>query len=152
MTDLALRWNVNQLTADLAVANGSLATDAGLGSAIIVSLFTDRRAEPDDDLPAESADRRGWWGDVAPAVEGDLIGSRLWELRRSKRTRAVLVQAREFAEEALAWLVEDKIAASVTVVTEVFGAAGIAIGVVITRPGGPGRQRFDFVWEPTDGV
>ena len=152
MTDLALRWDVDLLAADLSIAGGSLVTDAGLESAIILSLFTDRRAEPDDVLPAEGSDRRGWWGDALPTVEGDRIGSRLWQLRRAKLTPAVLVQFREFAEEALAWLIEDGVAAAVAVDAARLGRSTVAAAVIITRPDGPGRQRFDFVWEPANGA
>ncbi len=47
-----------------------------LTRAVVISLFTWRRAEPDDnaDVPM------GWWGDTWPAVQNDRYGSRLWLL------------------------------------------------------------------------
>jgi phage gp46-like protein len=149
MTDLALHWDNGIFGADLALAGASLATDDGLKTAVIVSLFTDARAHDDDPLPAEG-DRRGWWGDAEPAIARDLIGSRLWLLGREKRLASVVARAKQYAEEALAWLVEDGVASAVAVQAEAVGADILAIGVEITRPAGPGRLRFDFVWEGTE--
>lgn len=81
--------------------------------AVIISLFTWRRANPDDDLPGDL--RMGWWGDSFPTVANDRIGSRLWLLSRAKLTNDEVIRAKEYAQEALAWLVEDGIAARVDV-------------------------------------
>lgn len=148
MTDLALRWDTDLWGADLALDGAALATDDGLRTAIIISLFTDARARDDDPLPAEG-DRRGWWGDALPQVAGDAIGSRLWLLAREKKLPSVVQRARDYAAEALAWLIADGIVRTVEVEAEAQGADRLAFGVVITRPTGPGRQRFDFVWEAT---
>ena len=145
MTDLTLAFAGTEIgIADLVLGAGGLATDDGLRSAIVVSLFTDARADADDPLPAGS-DRRGWWGDVAPAVDRDETGSRLWLLDREKVTGKALARARDFAEAALAWLVEDKVAASVEVEAAAIGAT-LALGVTVVRPTGPERRRYDFVW------
>lgn len=147
MSDLALIWSPGQGGADLVLEGAVLATDAGLRTAVILSLFTDRRAAVDDVLPSPGAGLRGWWGDVAPTVEGDQIGSRLWQLSREKRTAQLLVRVREYVVEALAWMTQDGVAGDVAVETAFHGDSGVAIGVVITRPTGPTRQRYDFVWE-----
>lgn len=147
MSDLALIWSPAQGAADLALDGAALATDAGLRSAVIISLFTDRRAADDDILPATGSGLRGWWGDVAPTAPGDQIGSRLWLLSREKRTPQLLVRVREYCAEALAWMVQDGVAGDVAVEAAFVGDAGVSIGVVISRPAGPARQRFDFVWE-----
>lgn len=76
MTDIALHWDAVLNCADIALKNGALDTDDGLRTAILISLFTDARALDDDVLPAPE-DRRGWWGDAIPEIEGDIIGSRL---------------------------------------------------------------------------
>ena len=57
----------------------TLRAERGLRSAVLISLFTDRRAEPGD-VP-EGEDPRGWWADVL-GEEGDRIGSRLWLIDR----------------------------------------------------------------------
>lgn len=147
MSDLALIWSADLGAADLVLDGAQLAQDGGLRSAVIISLFSDRRATADDVLPTPGSDRRGWWGDVSPPVEGDQIGSRLWLLSREKRTAQLLVKARDYAAEALAWMVADGLAADVSIETSFHGAAGVLIAVSIARQSGAARQRYDFVWE-----
>lgn len=147
MTDIALFWDAEAVAADLSLVAGDLATEAGLKTAVIVSLFTDRRARPDDRLPQDGGDRRGWWGDVAAREADDQIGSRLWLLSREKQTPQVVARAREYALEALGWMLRDRVASSVEVEAEITRPGVLGLGVIITRPDGPGRQRFDFVWK-----
>lgn len=162
MTDLALVWNADALAADLLLGNGQLATDAGMRTAILISLFSDARAADDEELPEAGGDRRGWWGDAfarearpdaGTARDVNRIGSLLWLLSRSKITTRVLTQAQQACEEALAWLVRDGIASAVRVVVMAQTRTGqqtpdlMAIAVEIDRPGGPNRQRHDFTWE-----
>ncbi len=155
MTDIALLFDPATQSADIAVSNGGLATDDGLRTAIIISLFTDARARDDDTLPEPGADRRGWWGDCFNDDPNDRIGSRLWLLEREKLTEATRLKARDICREALAWLVDDGVASAVDVetaivpVTAADSTGALAIAISITRPQGPGRQRFDFVWDAT---
>ena len=110
---------------DCGMEAGDLVAEGSLRTAVILSLFLDRRANDDDILPNDSDDRRGWWADtVAPmtdygigggSVSGDRIGSRLWLLSREKQLAGVLERARHYAEEALTWLVEDGVATAVQV-------------------------------------
>ena len=110
---------------DCGMEAGDLVAEGSLRTAVILSLFLDRRADDDDVLPNGSNDRRGWWADtVAPMTEygiggglasGDHIGSRLWLLSREKQLAGVLERARHYAEEALTWLVEDGVATAVQV-------------------------------------
>lgn len=163
MTDLALRWDPDRQAADLVFEAGALATHDGLRGAILISLFSDSRAPDAAELPEAGGDRRGWWGDAVPPDVGaaltaradprNFIGSLLWLLHRSKVTTAVLQRARQHAAEALDWLLRDRIAGALAVEVEAQAqAAGearqrLAIGVTLTRPDGPDRERFDFVWE-----
>lgn len=116
--------------------------------AVIISLFSWRRAEPGDVL--QSTDRYGWWGDTYPPVANDRIGSRLWLLSREKLTASVQVAAREYAEEALQWLLDDGVAESVTVEVERQGLGRLAMRVLIVR-GAMDRLdiRFTDVWNFT---
>ena len=81
MTDIALHWNDDVYAGDIAVFGADLELDEGLRSAILLSLFSDARAQPGD--VAEDEDPRGYWGDAL--TEGDRFGSRLWLLERSKQ-------------------------------------------------------------------
>lgn len=103
MPDLALIYKDGIFDLDFA----GTVTDEGLRTAVIISLFSDRRANDADVLPDGTNDRRGWWGDVCPEVEGDLIGSRLWLLSRAKQTKANLRLAETYAREGLQWMLDD---------------------------------------------
>lgn len=148
MTDLQLlfREQGDAFACDLALQGARLATDEGLKTAVVVSLFTDRRARPDDPLPHGSADRRGWWGDSAASLDGDRIGSRLWLLSREKQLPEVLARAEEYAREALQWLVEDGVARRVEVEATAPRHGVLALAVVIERPAATDRFAFDYVW------
>ncbi|WP_165184703.1 phage GP46 family protein [Caulobacter soli] len=147
MSDLALTWDVDACLGDLSLDGADLRSEEGLRTAIIISLFTDRRAQPDDVLPQDGADPRGWWGDSLADIPGDQLGSRLWLLAREKQLPSVVARARQYAQEALAWLVEDGVATSIEVLAEVSAPGVLGLQVSITRPTGPARQKFDFVWK-----
>ena len=113
--------------------------------AVIVSLFTWRRARPDD---TTEGPRMGWWGDTTSAVTNDRIGSRLWLLAREKVLPATINRAREYARESLEWLIEDGLASRVEVAAERRGTDGIALAATIYRSDGrPLVLRFDDLWE-----
>lgn len=142
--DIGLFLDAN-LEADLKNQGNDLATDDGLRTACIISLFTDRRAD-DDELPPEAESRRGWWGDLFPQVPGDKIGSRLWLLEREKRTVETLARAEEYCIEALTWLVDDGVAATVDADVVYDSNGAMVMRIDITRPSGKGTFRFDSKW------
>ena len=152
VSDIALRWDPALFAADLAIEANDLASDEGLKTAVVLSLFTDRRAEEGDALPDGSTDRRGWWGDAFPVATDDRIGSRLWLLSREKQAATVLSRAEEYAREALQWLLDDRVAERIAVTVENPRAGMLGLEVVIYRPqADPVTYRFDRIWE-TEGV
>jgi len=148
LADLALTWSNATGDADLSLIDSDLASDRGLETAVALSLFTDRRAETDDTPPSGDArDRRGWWADQFAAVAGDRIGSRLWLLDRSKRVNETVLRATEYVREALAWMLEDRVVASIDVDVETTDAA-LLIAVGLQRPGrDPVSFRFAHTWD-----
>lgn len=116
------------------VANGDITTDSGLRTAVVMSLFTDRRADADDALPDGSSNRRGSWQDQYLDQPGDLQGSRLWLLRREKQTTSVLQRAKQYAEEALQWLIDDAVATAVSVTAVWINDGWLALTVRIDLP------------------
>lgn len=90
--------------------------EESLRRAVTISLFTWRRAGPDDAV--DDSNRKGWWGDSVPSVAGDKIGSRLWLLQRRTLVADTLKDAEAYANEALAWLVDDGVLTRVTVTAE----------------------------------
>lgn len=88
--------------------------DDDLARSIIISLFSWHRAGKDDALPGIS--REGWWADTFS--DNDQIGSKLWLLSREKLTPEVLRRAKTYAEDALMWMVDDRVASRVEVTVE----------------------------------
>ncbi|MCW5666468.1 MAG: phage GP46 family protein [Piscinibacter sp.] len=147
-----LRTWFRDFAGDLQVEGAQLDEDDGLETAVVLSLFTDRRANDDDALPDSAGqaerERRGWWGDSYAEVTGDRIGSRLWLLSREKQLASVLERARQYADEALRWLVEDGVAREVTVSAEVVRSGVLGLQVEIVRPRVPvSRFRFETFWK-----
>ena len=131
MTDIATTFDQESLAGDLEFDGALLAQDEGLDTAILHSLFTNARAKDGDELPAGTASRQGWWGDLTLPHEGDRYGSRLYLLSREKQTPAVLLRAEEYAREALAWLTADGLADHLEVTAEIVreGVLGLKISV-----------------------
>lgn len=129
---------------DASVSGNDLDTDEGMETALAHSLFPDRRAEDDDTLPDERADKRGWWGDEFPVVLGDLIGSRLWLLEREKELPVVLQRGEAYAREALQWMLDDGVTDALDV-TVTFPNPGIILyAITIHRPSAAKSSTFKF--------
>lgn len=138
---------------DISLSGADLSTDAGLETAVIVSLFSDRKADKDDALPDNTYDRRGWWADAYADEPGDRIGSKLWLLSRDKQMPAVARRAEALAREALQWLIDDGIAASVTVSAEWVSMSILGLRVEIRRPDQmPLTFKFSNLWEAMHAV
>ena len=147
MTDLRSAFVDLEHGADFALDALGLEQDEGLDTAVVLSLFTDARARDDDALPHGQLDRRGWWADAYPPTSGDRIGSRLWLLRASKQLQASLTTARQYAEEALAWMVTDGVAKRVEVETFIPRDEVMGMLVRIHKPDGSVPSfRFELLW------
>lgn len=131
---IGVSWDNIVFAGDLVAGGAGLVDDDTLRSAVLISLFSDRRAKADDRLPDDSGDRRGWLGDALAGIAGDRIGSRLWLLNREKQTEETRRRAAEYAREALAWLIEDGLAATVEVEAEwvSMGVLGLKVGIALT--------------------
>lgn len=132
---------------DLPVQRGDLVGDNSLGTEIMVSLFTDVRAEKDE-LPPECRDLRGWWADAQLSLQGDEqgTGSKLWLLRRQKQLESVLVQAETYARRALQWLINEGLASAVSVTAENPVQGMLALKVSVTRASPSVVQRVTDAW------
>lgn len=142
MTDISTIWDVERAQGDWALSGPSLASGNDLATTVLISLFTDRTAEPSDVIPDGTTDRRGWWGDLDEDVP---IGSRLWLLDRSKLIPKVAVAAKGYAEEALAWMVSDDVAAKVSVAATIFRPSTLRLVATIQHVDGT-KTAFTFDW------
>ncbi|AGG58115.1 hypothetical protein VPCG_00004 [Vibrio phage martha 12B12] len=116
------------------IEGGSVNGDT-VSALVLISLFTDSRAEESDTLPDASNDLRGWPGDTfydAP------WGSKLWLLYREKLTTDVRNLAVKYAEDALAWMLVDsgngQMAKSVIVTGSIPRFQTLALNIDITKP------------------
>lgn len=144
--DVLVQWDNANTIGDWVLATGDLQTGQDLETACLVSLFTDRLATPDFAPTDGTSDRRGWWADP---YNDQPTGSNIWQLERAKKTRDTLGLARRYAQDALAWLVTDGVAASVTVDTRWLGnqvgSTMLAMAIAILKPDGT-LTRFVYGW------
>jgi len=149
MTDIALRWDPRNGCGDWMLVEGDLAAGNDLAAAVLVSLFTDRRAAEDFVPTDRTTDLRGWWGDT---YSGDQIGSRLWQYERAKKSdgAALLLSVQQAARDALDWLITDGVARTVDVQAGWLNPTTIALAIQISQPDGS-RAGFQFSWA-WDGV
>jgi len=156
MSDIALVWHETQ--ADAQLAGADLLAEDGLETAVILSLFCDARLPSGQAVPDGSNDRRGWWADQFADIDGDVTGSLLWTLRREKRVPETLERARQYAQNALAWIIEDGIASRIQVRTSFVSAHELSdtarylneyvlvIEIDIDRPSGLTSFRWEYNW------
>ena len=156
--DLRLYWQ--DLASDCRMDGGDLLGENSLETAVILSLLCDARARDDDVIPDGTGNKRGWWADtIAPlAATGlnrredgqarrDRLGSRLWLLAREKQLPDVLRRAKDYAEEALQWLVEDGEATAVSIAASVPRQGWLALDIRIVLPDGSEyRQDFQYYY------
>jgi len=112
MADITISWDTAHNRGDWTMSGPMLTTGDDLQTAILISLFTDRMAQPGDVIPDGTNDPRGWWADGAVP-----IGSRMWLLQRAKQTQQTLQLAYDYIAEALQWLIDDGVVAGFDIVT-----------------------------------
>jgi len=116
-------------------------------SLVLTSLYTDRLADASDQISdlvsRPHPDRRGWWADTPT----DRLGSRLWLLMRAPlagdRGQDTTDRAADYIREALAWMIDDGLIASVDVQTEIRsggdpGGSGQTLAAEVTLIRGDG--------------
>jgi phage gp46-like protein len=141
MTDIALAWNPSTQTADWQIINGDISVGQDLQSAVIISLFTDARAPQS----YAGTNLRGSWIDSYSPTPW---GSRLWTLARAAISdrQALLNAAQDYCNEALAWMITDGVAASVSAAASWISSSMINLQIVITMPMVAQPFVFNFSW------
>ena len=150
MVDIALSWSNELWRGDWRLNDeGTLADDDDLATAVMLSLFSDRTALPDDVIP-DSGPIRGWWADTFRDYP---LGSRLWLLWREKETEITRRRAEEYGREAMQWFVDAGIAKSVEVSAAWVRRGLLELLVTMTPPIGERRIfRFPIAWAAIAGV
>lgn len=124
-------------------------SDKGLETAVLISLFTNKRVNEEDLLPDSVDEKSGWWGfDI---TEDPFVGSRLWLLRRSKNVSSIRSLTEEYAKEALNWMISLGVADKIDVSVNVLNRETVIIDVDVIRPeiSGVGQftYRYYYNWE-----
>ena len=129
---------------------GGLGQGDELQAALLLSLLTNRRAQPDDNLVDRDTNfpnRGGWWADRYATVP---LGSLLWLRDRNKPTDLTKMQMTADARQALDWLLSDKIARDLSVQVELVATnpqnlrgMSVKMEIVIRRANGD-DAKFDY--------
>ncbi len=142
MPDIRTVWNVGKGRGDWQMSGADLLSGYDLATSILISLFSDRMARPDDVIPDDSGNPRGWWGDLDQTVS---IGSRLWLLERAKQTSETLQRANDYVKEALQWLIDDGVVASFGIVTEWTRPGLLGVKITAFKQDGT-KSTFEYNW------
>jgi phage gp46-like protein len=143
MADITTVWDVPLSRGDWVQQGAVLQSGGDVVTATLLSLFTDRVANADDDIPDGTSDPRGWWAD-----EGKYpIGSRLWLLSREKQVDRVPLLAQDYCREALQWMLDDGVVSSFDISAEWVRASLLGVQVIAHRTGAaPVSLRFSAAW------
>ncbi|HHH3609424.1 TPA: phage GP46 family protein [Enterobacter roggenkampii] len=113
-----------------------------LTRAVVISLFTHRRADPDDNVDVPM----GWWGDTWPVVANDRYGSKLWLLQRSKLTNGLVNTVRSYLRDALQWMQDDGVVTRIDIDIQRTGINELGNKIVLWRRDGPVTISFNDLW------
>lgn len=145
MSDIATVWHRDLGQGDWVLDGADLLSGNDLATAILISLFTDCEALPDDVIPDGTNDRRGWIGDEGEPYK---IGSRIWLLSRAKQTTETLNRAFDYIAEALQWLLDDGVVAKFDITVEWTRAGMLGSKIVAyQKDGSTMTMNFSWVWK-----
>jgi len=100
--------------------NGDLKGSNSIDTAVLMSLFTDKRADASE--IRDSKERRGWWGNLFNDNEDYEIGSKLWlSTNQGRLTDDTLNAINSQALNCLVWMKEDNIVDDIKVSSNIIG-------------------------------
>jgi len=128
--------------------NGDLKLTGGFETAILASLFTDRRAAADE--VADPMKRRGWIGNLLAKIPGDNFGSGFWLYEQSRGTQAVCNGMKDEALKALQWLVDDDLVKGIAATVSYIPAKRrMILDIAMTDALGRVTRRSYEIWRRT---
>jgi phage gp46-like protein len=143
--DVRLVFDPSTGESDVLLVAGDLAKETGLATALLLSLFTDARADEKQLERYGGDDPRGWCLDAYARVPGDEYGSRLWLLQREAQIPENLNLARELAQQATAWMIADGVVDGFNILSDYPFRNWLALQIEPLRANAA-RERFAFVW------
>jgi phage gp46-like protein len=136
---------------------GGLRAKAQLATAVLLCLMTDRAADPSE--LRDGDEQRGWPGDaisLTAGAEPDVLGSKLWLLRRRTVDDTAVPQLAElYAREALQTLLDQGACAAIEITATADPAAGrLDLTVTLRDHAGAAlvAPRFAVLWEQSRGL
>lgn len=148
MSDILLE-KIDSSYYDISFENGDFKLTDGLDTAILMSLFTDKRADESEVIDQEQ--RRGWIGNEQNQNNDYEIGSKLWLLYQARVNRDSLNRAIDYAMESLSWMQTDGILKNINVSAE-FISDGIKLNIIFTRFDNSSFSKQYNLWENTELV
>ena len=126
--------------------DGDLETEDSFDTALIVSLFTDARANSAD-VPDPSR-RRGWIGNEhTPEFE---MGGTLWvHLEQGRMTGSTMRKIEDAARGALQWLLDEDLITAITNVVVEGSIDRVTLNLTIERSPGRTERRHFTLWSNT---
>lgn len=128
---IGLSWKNLLSRGDITIQHDGLSLDDGLVTLVLICLFTDARADINDEIPDGSDDARGWPGDTYSEFPW---GSKLWLLERQKLTESVRQRVENYARLAMQPLLRAGYARTASVEATIASMDRINFIVTLTRP------------------
>lgn len=125
-------------------ADGDIKTTDFFDTAILMSLWCERRANSSD-MPINNT-RRGWIGNES--FENFENGSKLWLYEQARITRDTLNGIETAVSNGLQWFIDEGIATNIEVSTELQNSK-ILLLVIIERPNSNVDRRYYELWNNT---
>lgn len=122
-------------------AYGDIRTADGFDTPIIVSLFSDARA--DESEVQDTAKRRGWIGDEGTE---DNTGSTLWVYEQARLSQRIANQVEDAARKCIQWLIDDGHAISIRRAELLVSQEAVRFTVEILTEVGEEKRSF-ILWE-----
>ena len=125
-------------------SNGDIETADFLDTAILYSLFGERRASSFE--VSDARYRRGWIGNEGNEFEN---GSKLWLYSQSRITRTILAHIEDEAAKSLEWLVSDGLAVAISNVSASVSSGRVLLNLTIERSADKVERRYYELWNNT---
>lgn len=122
---------------------GDIETDAFLDTALLMSLFCEKRASEREVRQPER--RRGWIGNES--TPGFEIGSKIWLYEQAKITKSTLNGIKTAAENGLNWLLDEGILPEFEVSTSLDSNANIVLQISLFRTTSRVDNKFYTLWD-----
>lgn len=147
-TDIAIERNDDGIYDIVIDGDRDLATVSGFETAIMCSLFSDRRAANDE--VADPLKRRGWIGNLVSDTPGDNYGSGIWLYEQRRGTSEVIAAVSDEARQSLDWMVSGRMVRSIDAQASYDPAkrSMMLLMQAIDPLGGVSRKSFDL-WRNT---